>query len=264
MKKTVILTITLLLLLPLWSMAQEKLPVPSAPQSWVNDYAGVFSSAEAGALKRKLNEFEYRTSTQIFVVTLDNNGGYAVSDLAPRIGEAWGVGQQGKDNGLLVVMDMQENKVFISTGYGLEEFIPDAIASRIVQNEVLPNFRNGNFYEGINAATDVMISLLDGKFTADQYRKQSSSGSGSTLGGILFMIILFSVIFGGRRRSSGMGRSNLPLWLALGMMSGGRHSGSFGNFSSGGGGFGSGGGGFGGFSGGGGGSFGGGGAGGGW
>ena len=77
------------------------------------------------------------------------------------------------------------------------------------------------------------------------------------------MIIIFSMIFGGRRRSSGMGRSNLPLWLALGMLSGGRHSGSFGNFSSGSGGFSSGGG-FGGFSGGGGGSFGGGGAGGGW
>ena len=259
MKKSAIIAITLLLLLPLWSMAQEKLPVPSAPQSWVNDYAGVFSSAEAGALESKLNEFEYRSSTQIFVVTLDDNGGYAVSDLAPRIGEAWGVGQQGKDNGLLVVMDMQENKVFISTGYGLEEYIPDAIASRIVQNEVLPNFRNGNFYEGIDAATDVMISLLDGKFTADQYRKQSSSGGGSTFGGVIFMIILFSVLFGGRRRSSGMGRSNLPLWLALGMLSGNSHSGSFGNFSSG-----SGGGGFGGFSGGGGGSFGGGGAGGGW
>jgi uncharacterized protein len=263
MKKYLIIAISLLVLFPLWSSAQDKLPVPSAPQSWVNDYAGVFSSAEAGALEQKLNEFEYRSSTQIFVVSLDNNGGYPVSDLAPRIGEAWGVGQQGKDNGLLVVMDMQENKVFISTGYGLEEYIPDAIASRIVQNEVLPNFRNGDFYKGVDAATDVMISLLDGKFTADEYRKQNSSG-GSSIGGIIFMIILFSLIFGGRRRSSGMGRSNLPLWLALGMMSGGRHSGSFGNFSSGSGGFGGGGGGFGGFSGGGGGSFGGGGAGGGW
>ena len=82
---------------------------------------------------------------------------------------------------------------------------------------------------------------------------------GLSKSGIIFMIIIISMLFGGRRRSSGMGRSNLPLWLALGMLSGGRSSGSFGNFSSG-----SGGGGFGGFSGGGGGSFGGGGAGGGW
>jgi len=261
MKRKVIILISLVLISTVWSIAQEKLPVPSKPESWVNDYAGVFSNAEKNALESKLNEFEYRTSTQIFVVTLNDDGGYPASMLGPMIGEEWGVGQKGKDNGLLVIMDMQKRDVFISTGYGLEEYIPDATASRIVQNEVIPNFKKGDYYEGIDKATDVMISLLDGKFTADQYRKQTSSGGGS-IGGIIFMIILFSIIFGGRRRSTGMGRSNLPLWLALGMLSGGRHSGSFGNFSNGGGGFG--GGGFGGFGGGGGGSFGGGGAGGSW
>ena len=253
----------MLIAAPFWSMAQDKLPVPAQPQSWVNDYAGVFNIEEKSALERKLNEFEYRSSTQIFVVTLNDNGGYAASDLSQRIGEQWGVGQEGKDNGLLLLVDMQENNVYISTGYGLEEYIPDAIASRIVHNEILPNFRNGDFYAGIDSATNVMIALLDGKFTADEYKNQSSSGRGSSIAGFIFMIIIFSAIFGGRRRSSGMGRSNLPLWLALGMLSGGRHSGSFGNFSSGSGGFGSGGG-FGGFSGGGGGSFGGGGAGGSW
>jgi uncharacterized protein len=262
MKKTVIAALTFLLLVPLRGQLEDQLPVPDEPQSWVNDYAGVFSSAQTGALENKLNEFEYRSSTQIFVVTLEDNGGYPVSQLAPMIGEKWGVGQKGKDNGLLVLLDMQERDVFISTGYGLEEYIPDAITSRIIQNEIIPNFKNGDYYAGIDAATDVMISLLDGKFTADQYRKQNSSG-GFSIAGIIFMIILFSIIFGGRKRSTGMGRSNLPLWLALGMLSGGRHSGSFGNFSSGSGKFG-GGGGFGGFSGGGGGSFGGGGAGGSW
>lgn len=264
MKKLAILSICLIILLPLGSVAQDKLPVPATPGSWVNDYAGVFSSAEVSALDRKLNEFEYRSSTQIFVITLDDNGGYPASMLAPMIGEQWGVGQQGKDNGLLMVVDMQERDVFISTGYGLEEYVPDAIASRIVQNEILPNFKNGEYFAGVDAAVEVLISLLDGKFTAEEYRKQTSGGAGS-IGGIIFMIILFSVLFGGRRRSSGMGRSNLPLWLALGMLSGGRSSGSFGNFSSGSGGFGGGGGGgFGGFGGGGGGSFGGGGAGGSW
>lgn len=263
MSKKMIIALCMLLMLPVWGLAQEDLPVPDQPQSWVNDYAGVFNSAEKEALERKLNEFEYRTSTQIFIVTLSDDGGYSASDLAPRIGELWGIGQQGKDNGLLVLMDMQEHDVFISTGYGLEEYIPDITAGRIVRNEFLPRFRNGEYYEGVDAGLDVMIGLLDGKFTADEYRKETSSGGGSTIGGIIFMLILFSIIFGGRRRSAGMGRSNLPLWLALGMLSGGRHSGSFGNFSSGSGGFG-GGGGFGGFSGGGGGSFGGGGAGGSW
>ena len=263
MKKYVIIAICMLLAAPILSKAQDKLPVPDQPQSWVNDYAGVFSSGQASALDHKLNEFEYRSSTQIFIVTLNNNGGYSVSDLSQRIGERWGVGQEGKDNGLLVLLDMQDNDVYISTGYGLEEYIPDGTASRIIENEILPNFRNGNFYAGVDSATNVMISLLEGKFTPDEYSRQRSSGRGSSIAGLIFMIIVFSAIFGGRRRSSGMGRSNLPLWLALGMMSGGRHSGSFGNFSSGSGGFG-GGGGFGGFSGGGGGSFGGGGAGGSW
>lgn len=258
-----IIAICLLVVVPLWSVAQDKLPVPAQPQSWVNDYAGVFSSGETSALEYKLNEFEYRSSTQIFVVTINDNGGYSASDLSQRIGEQWGVGQEGKDNGLLVLMDMQDNDVYITTGYGLEEYIPDGTASRIIENEILPNFRNGNFYAGIDSATSVMISLLDGKFTADEYNNRSSSGRGSSIAGLIFMIIIFSAIFGGRRRSSGMGRSNLPLWMALGMLSGGSHSGSFGNFSSGSGGFGSGGG-FGGFSGGGGGSFGGGGAGGSW
>jgi uncharacterized protein len=262
MNKITLIALTFLLMLPVWSRAQEDLPVPAKPQSWVNDYAGVFSREETAALEQKLNELEYRTSTQIFIVTLDDDGGYPASDLAPRIGELWGVGQKDTDNGLIVLLDMKAHDVFIATGYGLEEYIPDAIAARIVRNEFIPRFKKGEYYEGVNAGIDVMISLLEGKFTPDEYRKQTSS-EGSSIAGIIFMIILFSIIFGGRRRSTGMGRSNLPLWLALGMLSGGRHSGSFGNFSSGSGGFG-GGGGFGGFGGGGGGSFGGGGAGGSW
>ena len=129
--------------------------------------SGIFSEAEKASLERKLNEFEYRSSTQIFIITLEDNGGYSVSDLAPRIGEAWGVGQQGKDNGLLMILDMQARDVFIATGYGLEEYIPDITAGRIVQHELIPNFKNGDYYAGVDAAVDVMISLLDGKFTAE-------------------------------------------------------------------------------------------------
>ena len=255
----------LVLFLPAGLLAQDRLPVPDQPSSWVNDYAGVFSSSEAAALDRKLNEFEYNSSTQIFVVTLSDNAGYPASMLAPMIGEQWGVGQQGKDNGIIILLDMQERDVFIATGYGNEEYVTDALARRIIENEVLPNFREGNYYQGIDQATEVLISLLEGKFTADEYRKQTSGGGGSAIGGIIFMIILFSLLFRNRRSHTGMGgrRSNLPLWIALGLLSGGgRHSGSWGNFNSGGGGFG--GGGFGGFGGGGGGSFGGGGAGGSW
>lgn len=244
--------------------AEEQLPVPKTPSSWVNDYAGILSSAEASSLDQKLNEFQYRTSTQIFVVSIDDNKGYPASMLAPMIGEEWGVGQGDTDNGIVILIDMQDRDMYIATGYGNEEYVTDALAKRIVENEILPRFREGDYYGGVDAATGVLISLLEGKFSGEEYRKQTSSGrGGSTLGGFIFMIIMLSLLFGRGRRSSGMGRSNLPLWLALGLMSGSRSSGSWSSFSSGSGGFG-GGSSFGGFSGGGGGSFGGGGAGGSW
>jgi len=257
---------TLIILTFSFPVRSEDLPVPSKPSNWVNDYAAVFSDTEFRQLNNKLNQFQYNSSTQIFVVTIDENDGYPASMLAPMIGEEWGVGQKGTDNGLIVLMDMSERDVFIATGYGLEEFVPDAIAKRIVEQEILPAFRQGDFYGGISAATDVMIDLLNGKFSPEEYRERSaSSGAGSAIGGIIFMLIMLAIFSGSRRRAYGAGtgrRSSLPFWIALGMMSGGsgRSGGSFGNFSSGSGGFG----GFGGFTGGGGGSFGGGGAGGSW
>jgi uncharacterized protein len=231
----------------------------------VNDYAGVFSGDQASRLNQKLGRFEQHNSIQIFVVTIDNNGGYTAEMLAPLIGERWGVGQKGLDNGIVILVDMQDRDMFIATGYGNEEFVTDLEAGLIVRKEILPAFKQGDYYGGLDSATDVLISLLDGEYTPKEYRDRvSSGGGGAGIGGVIFMIILFSLIFGGRRRSAGMGgRSSLPLWLALGMLSGSRSSGSWGSFSSGSGGFG-GGGGFGGFSGGGGGSFGGGGAGGSW
>jgi uncharacterized protein len=264
MKTGKLLVLWILVLVTGGLSAQENLPVPATPGSWVNDYANIFSEQEAAQLDQKLSALESRSSTQFFVVTIDQDNGYPASMLAPMIGEAWAVGQKGKDNGAVVLVDMEAHDVFISTGYGLEEYIPDAIAKRIVEKEIIPEFKKGNYYEGVEAGINVMIDLVDGKFTADEYRKQSSAGEGSAIGGIVFLMFLFFLVFGARRRRSmGMGRSSLPFWIALGMLSGGRSSGSWGSFSSGSGRFG-GGGGFGGFSGGGGGSFGGGGAGGSW
>ncbi len=264
MKRTIVILLSLCITSGLLLARADDLPVPEKPGNWVNDYAHVFNSADYARLNEKLNAFKYNSSTQIVVVTLDKDNGYPASMLAPMIGQKWGVGQKGKDNGIIILMDMKERDVFIATGYGLEEYVPDAIAKRIVEKEVIPNFREGNYYGGIDAATNVLISLLDGKFTPDEYRRQTaSSGAGSAAGGIFFLIFLFIFLFGSRRRAYGMGgRSSLPFWIALGLMnSASRGSGSFGNFSSGSGGFG---GGFGGFTGGGGGSFGGGGAGGSW
>jgi len=230
---------------------------PEKPSAWVNDYAKLLSSEEADALNSKLGYYQDSTSTQIFVVTLDNHGDQPISMLAAEIGQRWGVGQKGKENGMLILIYPADRQIWIATGYGLEEFIPDAINKRIIESEIKPAFKEGNYYQGLDNATTIIMNLLSGVFTGDQYKK--SPEEGGAIGGIIFLIILLFIIFGSRKGGSRSVGKSLPFWLALGMLSGSRHShsGSFGGFSSGGGGFG-------GFAGGGGGSFGGGGAGGSW
>lgn len=250
----------------LTSARGQEIPDPMSPPRLVNDFAQFLSANEIRQLEGKLRNFNDQTSTQIYIVTVSDLNELAPQDYASRLGEKWGIGQKGKDNGIVILVKPKttasKGEVFISTGYGLEGAVPDAIARRIVDNEIIPAFKSGDFFKGLDDAVNVLFSLTQGEFTAEDYAAKTTGESqpGSFIGFIIIMIIFIS-IFGGRSRMgrhSSLGRS-LPFWLLLGMMnSGGRSSGgSFGNFSGGGGGFG-------GFGGGGGGSFGGGGAGGSW
>jgi len=252
-----ILVLTLAFFMGFQIISAQNTVFPDRPTAWVNDYANLLTADEANALNSKLGYYEDSTSTQIFVVTLDNHGDQPISMLAAEIGQKWGVGQKGKENGMLILVYPADRQIWIATGYGLEEFIPDAINKRIIETEIKPAFKNAQYYQGLDNATTVIMNLLSGVFIGDQYKKGPSEGG--AIGGIIFLIILFFIIFGSRKGGSKSVGKSLPFWLALGMLSGSRHShgGSFGGFSSGGGGFG-------GFSGGGGGSFGGGGAGGSW
>ena len=239
------------------ALSQDQI-YPKTPSAWVNDYAKILTVEEANRLNTKLGFYEDSTSTQIFIVSLNETGGAEISMLASEIGQAWGVGQKGKENGVLMLIYPQERKVFIAMGYGLDQYIPDALTKRIIENEITPNFKKENYYAGLDEATDVIMGLLSGKFTADQYRKKAGNDESSIIG-LIVLIILFFVIFKSRSGKSGSLGKSVPFWIAMSMLSSSRHShrGSFGGFSSGSGGFG-------GFSGGGGGSFGGGGAGGSW
>lgn len=248
----------------------QDIPARPDPPRLVNDFAGILSADEVQALETKLVRFNDSTSTQIVVVIVKSLNGYDVNEFAYKIGQSWGVGQKGTSNGAVMLIKPkypnEKGEASIQTGYGLEGVIPDALAKRIVTNEMIPNFSTGNYYAGIDAATSAMISLAKGEYTADQYtkRKNKKSSPFALIIPILVMVIVFTMIRGSRARGMSVGKS-LPFWTAfmlLGSMGRG-HSGSWNDFSGGGGGFGggSGGGGFGGF---GGGSFGGGGAGGSW
>ncbi len=238
-----------------------QIPERPNPPRLVNDFANILSQSEIDQLESGLVKFDNATSTQIVVVTVSSLEGYDPADFAFTIGEKWGVGQKGKDNGLIVmVKPKQENsrgQVFIATGYGLEGVLPDAVInSTVVDYEMIPRFKENDYFGGIVAGINVIMDITKGEYTAEEYKQNvgQNKEAGIVPALIIFILIFVFIMRGRRNRFYSPGRS-LPFWLAMGMLSGSsRSGGSFGNFSSGSGGFG----GFGG------GSFGGGGAGGSW
>ncbi len=254
----------LFLFFTLGLQAQDFPPVPNPPKL-VNDFTNTLSSAEAAQLERKLVAYNDSTSTQIAIVMMRSVGQYDIADYAFRLGESWGIGGGANDNGILILAAMDDRKVFIATGYGMEGAVPDALAKRIVENLILPNFRREAYYEGLNEATDMIFKLASGEYTAEDVESKGNSGGAIFM--ILFFIFLFVILPLLKNRNDndnhmGGKGGGVDLWTTImlaGMLGGGgrRSGGGFG-----GGGFGGGGGGgFGGF---GGGSFGGGGAGGSW
>jgi uncharacterized protein len=261
-----VLLLALALVGPARVVGQAPRVIPPTGQ-WVTDLADMLSSAEERALSVRLATYADTTSTQIVIVTLPSLGGAAASDYAVELGRRWGVGQSGYDNGVVILISSDDRQMFIATGYGIEGAIPDAVASRIYRNILVPNFRQGRFFEGLSQAVDALILAAAGEFEAAP-GKPESEGVNIALIAVFLILVVFIVIALRDARSGGGGGFPPPgrrrhygeppiiIWggPGTGRRGGGWSSGGLGGF---------GGGGFGGF-GGGGGSFGGGGAGGGW
>lgn len=242
-----------------------QIPEKPMPPRLVNDFTNTLSAEQLIQLEQKLVNYNDTTSTQILVVLVADLGGYDEADFAFRLGEQWGVGQKGSNNGAVILIkpktDRERGKAFIATGYGLEGVIPDALANRIVEQEMIPAFKNNDYFEGLWLGTDAIIGLASGLYTADKYDQPQDAAWFIPI--FIFFIIFFMMRASRSANHIGGKKSNLPFWTALFLASqaGRSNSGSWQNFSGGSGGFGGGGSSFGGF---GGGSFGGGGAGGSW
>ncbi|SKB94685.1 uncharacterized protein SAMN05661099_3640 [Daejeonella lutea] len=266
MKLKYILYTLLLLLVNTLAFAQT---FPAKPNRLVNDYTQTLSSDQVNRLEQKLVSFNDSTSTQIAVVIIKSLEGYDVADYTQRLAESWGVGGEKNNNGVVLLVSLGDRKVTIQTGYGVEGALPDAIARRIIENEITPNFKSGDYFAGINQGTDAIISYTKGEYKNDTPKARKKSRSSFVPFIVIFIVLILAAIKrgggggGGSQVIGGRGSASPFWWLLLGSQlgrgSGG--GGGFGGFSGGGGGFGGGGGGFGGF---GGGSFGGGGASGSW
>ena len=238
------------LLAAAWLPAAER--IPPRPDRFFNDFAGVVSPATASQLNARLEQVERESSNQLVVAIYPKmDSASSVEDYTVRVAQAWKVGQQGKNNGAVLFVFKDDHKLYLQVGYGLEATLTDAIASQIIERELKPAFRAGNFEAGLRAAVTAMIAATKGEYKGTG-RTVADATPGTSFNIVkVVVIVLFvlfflirssrrSVVYSGRR--SGLGG---VLWTG------------------GGGGWSSGGGGGGGFSGGGG-SFGGGGAGGSW
>jgi uncharacterized protein len=231
-------------------------PFPALTGPVVDD-AHLLSGNALQQLSQKLAAYARENGTQVVVVTLPTLNGYPIRDYGYQLGRHWGIGQKGKNNGVLLIVDAGGKRVDIEVGYGLEGTLTDAQSFLIIHDIIVPRFRKGDFAGGITAGADAILGVLGGHLhLVRQQQVPERNGTGFLMLLVLLFVIspLLRVIFGRGRWGTGYGGGWLG-WLALGMLSGG------GGFGRGGGGFG--GGGFGGFSGGGG-SFGGGGASGSW
>ena len=186
--------------------AGDNIPERPAPPTLVNNLSKEFpefiSSAEKAQLENKLVAFNDSTSNQIVIVIVDDLSGYVANEYATRLGQKWGVGQGKFDNGIVILIKPTggagQRDVYIAVGSGLEGVIPDITARHIVENEISPDFKNGNHYQGLNAATDVLMSLAKGEYNSDEYASRSK-GTGFPVGLIVLVLFFIFFIFSGRR-----------------------------------------------------------------
>ncbi len=256
----------LLVFTSLFASAQN-IPAQPNPPRLVNDFANVMTSDQVQDLENKLVAYDDSTSIQIAVITVPTTGDYAIEDYALKILRDWKVGSKKTNNGMVVLAAIQDHKVYIATGYGMEGSIPDITAKEIVEDEIVPNFKENNYYRGFDLAADAIIKASRGEYVAPagyNQRGRHDGGGGNIIGIIIFIVIILVLIGrrGGGSGGGGMFSGGGMLPFIIGNMLGGMGRGGGGFGGGGGGGFGGGGGGgFGGF---GGGSGGGGGAGGSW
>lgn len=248
-------------------VAFSQFTIPEKPklQTSVYDYANLLTSEQKSALESKLIQYSDSTSTQIVVVTVETISGEDIGILTPKWAHEWGIGQAKEDNGVFVLLANKERKIWIAPGYGVEHKLTAGITGELVRNIIIPEFKKGDFYGGLDKGSDAIFEVLKGTYKSKKSPKGESGGI-PTFAIIIIIFFILMVIFSKKDKGSGddkgkgfrkdsTGMDILTAILLSRAGRGGFGGGGFGSGSSGGGGFG---GGFGG------GGFSGGGAGGGW
>jgi uncharacterized protein len=221
------------------SFGQFTIPEKPELQTSVYDYANVLSAEEKSQLEEKLIKYSDSTTTQIVIITIESLKGEDIGILTPKWGQTWGIGGTAKnDNGVLILLAKAERKIWISAGYGLEDRLSAGIGGEITRNIIIPEFKAGSYYKGLDKGTDAIIDVFKGKYKGE--RKKNKEKGIPILPIIIIVVIILVLISrnknnGGNSGNSSGGPSLLDI-IILSSLGGGRGSGGFGGGSSGGGG----------------------------
>lgn len=186
--RNLLLPVLFLLLQPV--AAQFNIPEKPSLQTSVYDYANMLRPQEKQSLEEKLVRYSDSTSTQIVVVTIASLRGEDIGILTPKWAQQWGIGQAKEDNGVFILLAQKERRIWISPGYGVEDRLTAGIVGEITRNVIIPEFKAGSYYNGLDKGTDTIIEVLKGKYKGTRKPDQSNSG----IGGIFFFIFVVIII----------------------------------------------------------------------
>lgn len=212
--------------------AQFTIPEKPSLQTSVYDYANLFNANEKTQLEEKLIRYADTTTTQIVVITVESLKGEDVSLLATKWGHTWGVGGTAKDdNGVIILISKNDRKIAINPGYGLEDRLTAGIGGEIIRNIILPEFKAGSFYNGVDKGTDALFDVFKGKYkgTRKQAKQEQDFPILPFVIIVVFIIILISRNKGGGGGNSGNRGGGGPSLLDVIILSNlGRNSSGFG------------------------------------
>jgi uncharacterized protein len=155
--KKIALIISLLFSFCAFAQIEKIIPAKPNPARLVNNYTDALTSEQVQTLEQKLVAYDNSTSNQIVIVVMETTGSYPIEDVALGILRTWGVGNKGKNNGIVILAGIKDRKVWIATGSGLEGAVPDITAKSIIENDMLPAFKTGNYFGGFDAGTSSLI-----------------------------------------------------------------------------------------------------------
>ncbi len=186
--------ILLLLLFANLQVFAQDVELPSLSRR-VTDLTGTLSSAEQNSLEQTLSNYESERGSQIVVVLIRTTGDETIEQYSIRLAEAWKIGREGVDDGIIMLFAMADRKMRIEVGYGLEGALTDALSKRIITNVIVPEFRSGHFYKGIQRGVDVVISAISGEELPPAVSSRSSGSDGNSLRKLVPVLFILSFGF---------------------------------------------------------------------